>query len=701
MCSSNTEGLANVRMPNEITKPVHEGNPFFHPYNTPFNIPPFEKIKIWHYIPAFKEGIKRQKKEIAAIVNNPAPPDFNNTVEALEKSGELLKEVKNVFEVLKAAHSNERLQKTAGEVSALLAHHKDDIHLDPTLFDRIKKVYEKKDRLNLSEEQQMLLDDYYKEFVRGGANLPPGKQERFREINEDLSLLKVRFENNVLNDTNDFSLVIEDPGDLEGLPKVLIHAAADTAEKHGHPGKWVFNLCSPCLFPFLQYSKKRCLRERIFKAYLNLGNNGNEFDNKEILARVIRLRAERARLLGYKNHAEYLLERNMARNPANVYWLLDQLWKPSLEMAKRELGEIQALIDRECGNFKLQPWDWWYYSEKLRKKKYKLDDHMLRRYFRLENVLDGVFYVARRLFGLTFRELTDVPRYHKSVRGFEVLEADGSHVGILYFDFFPRAAKQSGAWMAPLRKQARKNGSRIAPVATNNVNFRKPTAHKPSLLNLEEVKTLFHEFGHALHSLLSDCTYERLSGSSVAMDFVELPSQVMENWVIEPEVLKMFARHYETGEVIPAELIDKIRMTRHFNHGFVSVEYLAASYLDMDWHTLDDPGEIDVNAFEKASLDRIGLIPEIVVRYKSTYFNHIFGGGYSAGYYSYVWAEVLDADAFEAFKETGIFDQATALGFRKNILERGASASPMTLYKRFRGAEPGIGPLLARSGLTV
>lgn len=700
MCASGTEGLAILRTPVDVAKTVHEGNPFFHPYNTPFNIPPFEKIKIWHYIPAFKEGVKRQRKEIAAIVNNPAPPDFANTIEALEKSGELLREVENVFEVLKAAHSNNQLQKTAGEASALLARHKDDIHLNPALFGRIKEVYKKRKQLNLSEEQQMLLDDYFNEFVRGGANLPPGKQEGFREINEDLSRLMVSFENNVLNDTNDFMLVIEDPEDLAGLPKVLIHAAADTAEKQGQPGEWVFTLHSPSLFPFLQYSKKRHLREKMFKAYINIGNNENEFDNKAILASIIRLRAERARLLGYKNHAEYLLGRNMARVPAKVYSLLDQLWKPSLEMAKRELGELQALIDKGRDHFKLQPWDWWFYSEKLKEKKYKLDDHMLRRYFQLENVLEGVFYVARRLFGLTFKELTDIPKYHKSVRGFEVLETDGSHVGVLYFDFYSRAAKKSGAWMEPLRKQARKNGLRVPPVVTNNVNFRKPTAHKKSLLNLEEVKTLFHEFGHALHGLLSDCMYERLSGSAVAMDFVELPSQVMENWVIEPEVLKMFARHYETGEVIPDELIDKIRMTRHFNHGFVSVEYLAASYLDMDWHTLNDPGEIDVEAFEKASLDRIGLIPEIVVRYKTTYFGHIFGGGYSAGYYSYVWAEVLDADAFEAFKETSIFDPVTAFSFRKNILERGASADPMTLYKRFRGAEPGIGPLLARSGLT-
>jgi len=520
-----------------------------------------------------------------------------------------------------------------------------------------------------------------------------------REINEELSGLKVSFENNLLDETNRFVLIIEDPGDLAGLPKVLVHTASETAEKLERHGKWVFTLQSPCFLPFLQYSEKRQLREKIFKAYINRGNNGDRFDNKAILAKIVRLRAERAKLTGYKNHAEYLLERNMARNPENVYKLLNQLWTPALELAKKERGELQALIDKEGGDFKLQPWDWWYYAEKWRSQKYKLDDHMLRRYFQLENVKDGVFNVANRLFGLTFHELTDVPRYRKSLQVFEVREAGGSHVGILYFDFFSRSGKQSGAWMASLRKQWKENGRRVPPIATVNVNFRKPTGQKPSLLNLEEVKTLFHEFGHALHDLLSDCMYARLSGSSVSMDFVELPSQLMENWAMEPEVLTMFARHYKTGEVIPAELIDKIKMSRHFNHGFAGVEYLAASFLDMDWHTLAGTGKVNVDKFEADSLNKIGLIPEIVVRYKSTYFSHIFGGGYSAGYYSYIWAEVLDADAFEAFKEGGIFDPGVARSFRKNILERGGSADPMVLYKRFRGKEPDIGPLLKRNGV--
>lgn len=674
-------------------------NPFFSPYDTPFNIPPFEKIKAGHYVPAFKEGIRRQQKEIEAIVADPAPPNFSNTVEALEKSGGLLKEVKNVFEVLRAAHTNERLQKSAWEASALLASHRDDIYLNPNLFKKIRTLHKKKDRLNLSEEQYTLLDDYFKEFVRGGANLNPAKQTRLREINEELSRLKVSFENNLLDETNRFALIIEDPGDLAGLPKVLVHAASETAENLDRHGKWVFTLKGPCFIPFLQYSEKRWLREKIFKAYINRGNNGDRFDNKAILAKIVRLRAERAKLTGYKNHAEYLLERNMAREPENVYKLLNQLWPHALELAKKERGELQALIDKEGGDFKLQPWDWWYYSEKWRKQKYKLEDPMLRRYFQLENVKDGVFNVANRLFGLTFRELTDSPRYHKSLRVFEVRESGGSHVGILYFDFFSRSGKQTGAWMSSLRKQWKENGRRVPPIVTVNVNFRRPTKQKPSLLNLEEVKTLFHEFGHALHDLLSDCTYARLSGSSVPMDFVELPSQLMENWVMEPAVLTMFARHYKTGEVIPGELIDKIKLSRHFNHGFAGVEYLAASFLDMDWHTRTGTGKVNVDKFEADSLNKIGLIPEIVVRYKSTYFSHIFGGGYSAGYYSYIWAEVLDADVFEAFKEAGIFDPDVALSFRKNILERGGSADPLVLYKRFRGKEPEIGPLLKRNGL--
>ncbi len=695
------EKLSNACPAEPEMKVSGGGNPFFIPYNTPYDIPPFNRIKPWHYIPAFKEGIKRQKKEIARIVNNPEPPDFVNTVEALEYSGALLKEVKIVFDVLLAAHSNERMQKIAQEASLLLSTQQDDLLLNAKLFERIKTVYSKKNQFTLTEEQAMLLEDYYKEFFRGGADLSPEKQARLRKINQELSRLSVDYETNIVNETNNFKLVIKNPDDLEGLPKAVRHAAAETAEKLNLRGKWVFTLHSPSMIPFLQYSEKRHLRKKIFNAYINRCNNGNEFDNNHILLKIIGLRAKKANLLDYANHAEYLLERNMAWDAKTVYNLLARLWKPSLKLAKKEARTLQAVIDLAGGDFKLHPWDWWYYTEKLKKLRYNLNDHTLRRYFQLEHVRDGAFYVAKQLYGLQFIERYDIPKFHKDVQVFEVLEANGTHVGILFFDFFARAGKQHGAWMDSLRKQAYKDRERVHPVVSNSLNFPKPTKHKPSLLNLEEVKTLFHEFGHGLHGLLSQCTYERLSGTAVPPDFVELPSQIMENWAVEPAVLKVFAQHYQTEEVIPQKLIEKIEEIRHFNHGFASVEYLAASFLDMDWHTVEEPVTVSVKKFEEASLNRIGLIPQIVVRYRSTNFGHIFGGGYAAGYYSYIWAEVLDADAFEAFKEKGLFHPEVARAFRTNILEKGGSVDPMTLYKRFRGSEPDIVPLLIRNGLPL
>jgi len=494
-------------------------------------------------------------------------------------------------------------------------------------------------------------------------------------------------------------LVIEDEGDLAGLPQSVIKGAAEAAKERGHEGKWVFTLHKPSMIPFLQYSEKRELREKIFKAYINRGNNNNELDNKANATRIAELRVQKAHLLGHKSHADFVLEINMAKKPESVYKLLYQLWEPALKRAKQEVKELQKMIHEDGKDFKLMPWDWWYYAEKLKKAKYDLEEEILRPYFKLENVIDGVFTVANKLFGITFEERTDIPKYHEDVRVFEVKEADGSHIGILYTDYFPRASKQGGAWMNAYRKQSRPEGKNITPIICNIGNFSKPTGDKPALLSTEEVQTLFHEFGHALHGLLSNSTYNKLSGTDVPRDFVELPSQIMENWVLEPEVLKMYAKHYETGEVIAQELIDKIKKASLFNQGFVTVEYLAASFLDMDWHTLTEAKDMDTIEFENKSLENIGLIQEIVVRYRSYYFNHIFSGGYSAGYYSYIWAEVLDADAFEAFKEAGIFDQKTAQSFRKNILEKGGTEDPMILYKRFRGAEPKVEPLLKKRGL--
>jgi peptidyl-dipeptidase Dcp len=568
-------------------------------------------------------------------------------------------------------------------------------------FKKVRTVYETKDKYDLTAEQQKLLDETYKQFVRGGALLSAEDKQKLKEINARLAVLSLGFEEHILKENNRFEMVIRDSADLEGLPTGVIHAAAETAAERGHEGAWVFTLHKPSLIPFLQYSKRRALRERIYQAYINRGNHDDELDNKKILAEMVDLRSRRAKLLGYPTHAHFVLEENMAKQPENVYQLLRDVWTPALRRARQEAREMQELIDRNGGGFSLASWDWWYYAEQIKKQKYDLDEEMLRPYFKLENVLDGVFQVAHKLYGLQFELRDDVPKYHPDVTVFEVKEATGEHVGILYVDYFPRASKRGGAWMGELRQQMKKDSQDTRPLIYNVGNFTKPTADKPSLLSLEEVQTLFHEFGHGLHGLLSDCTYASLAGTNVARDFVELPSQIMENWATEPEVLKMYARHFESNERMPDALIEKIQKARHFNQGFATTEYLAASFLDMDWHTLRDvPSDLDVMQFEEEHLNQIDLIPEIISRYRSPYFRHIFAGGYSSGYYAYVWAEVLDADAFAAFKETGdLYDPTTAQAFRQNILSRGGTEEPMTLYRKFRGKEPSIEPLLKRRGL--
>ncbi len=681
-----------------VEKPAGE-NPFFSEYSTPFKVPPFAEIKEEHYLPAFKEGIAQDQKEIDAIVNSSEDPTFTNTIEAMDYTGDLLTKVENVFYNLLGSSTNDQMQEIAKEVAPLLSKHGDDIRLNADLFIRVKAVYEKKNELSLTPEQAQLLEKTYKVFVRGGANLGPEEQARLREINKELSLLSLKFGENVLKENNAFEMIIENKEDLAGLPQSVIIGAEEAAKERGQEGKWVFTLHKPSMIPFLQYSNKRELREKIFKAYVNRGNNNDELDNKTTLSRMAALRVEKANLLGYDTHADFVLENNMAKKPENVYKLLDQIWKPALAKAKVEAKELQAMIDKEGKDFKLEAWDWWFYAEKLKKAKYALDDEILRPYFKLEDVRDGAFYVANKLFGITLEERTDIPKYHEDVKVFEVKEADGSHIGILYQDYFPRASKNGGAWMNSFRKQSRKNGKEIHPVIANVFNFSKPTGDKPALISFEEALTLFHEFGHGLHGLLSNCTYNMLSGTSVPRDFVELPAQIMENWAADSEVIKVYAKHYETGEVIPQELLDKIKKSGHFNQGFVTVEYLAACFLDMDWHTLTEAEEVDAERFESESLNRIGLIPEIVVRYRSPYFAHIFSGGYSSGYYSYIWAEVLDADAFQAFKETTLFNQEKALALRKNIYEKGGTEDPMTLYVRFRGFEPKIGALLNKRGL--
>ena len=681
------------------TSDMEAKNPFFEKYETPFNVPDFEQINNEHFIPAFRKGMEDQMKEIMAIVNNNEEPSFENTVVVLEESGVLLTNVSNTFYNLLSSLTNDTLQSIAKEVAPELSKHRDDILLNARLFSRIKIVYNNMESLELNPEQAKLLDEAYKKFVRGGANLGENEQEKLRKINGKLSLLSLSFGDNLLAETNSFTLIIENKEDLAGLPEPVIASAAETAAQKEMEGKWVFTLQKPSMIPFLQYSEKSNLREKIFKAYINRCNNDNEYDNKENVTEIATLRLERSILLGYKTHADYVLEENMAKEPQKVYDFLNKIWDPALLVAKKEADELQKMMDAEGKNGQLHPCDWWYYAEKLRQQKYELDEEMLRPYFVLDNVREGAFYVANRLYGLKIEERTDIPKYHKDVQVYEVKEADGSHVGILYMDFFPRDSKRGGAWMSSYRKQYRRDGENITPVITTNFNFTKPTGDKPALLNFEEVSTLFHEFGHALHGLLSDCQYRSLSGTSVPRDFVELPAQIMENWAAEPEVMKVYAKHYKTEEPIPEDLIDKLKNSKHFNQGYVSVEYLSACFLDMDWHTIKKTREIDVLDFEDISMDNIKMIPEIVVRYRSSYFAHIFSGGYSSGYYSYIWAEVLDADAFAAFKETSLFDSETATKFRENVLERGGTDDPMNLYKKFRGAEPRIEPMLQRKGL--
>ena len=670
-------------------------NPLLGKFDTTHGVPPFELIKVGHFVPAYQEAVKQHDKEIAAIVNNPEVATFENTIEALEFSGKLLNQVDYTFNNLNASLTSDEMQNVAKEVAPLLSKHKDDISLNIDLFKKVKSVYDQKDELKLTPEQQRLLEVKYKDFERGGANLDAEKQEKLRKINAELSLLTLQFGDNILAETNNYKMVIENEADLAGLPESVIQAAAKTAIENEMEGKWIFTTHKPSMLPFLTYAENRELRQKLHTAYIMRGDNDNEYDNKKILSRLAILRVERANLFGFDSHAAYVLDVNMAKNPETVFEFLNKVWDAALPLAKAEAAELQKMIDKEGGNFKLAHWDWWYYAEKLRKEKYDLDEEMLRPYFEKNNVRNGAFEVATKLWGIKFVERTDIPKYHTDVEVFEVQNPDGSFLGILYMDWFPRASKGGGAWMSSFRKQS----EGIDPIITTNFNYTAPVGDKPALLSFDEVTTTFHEFGHALHGLLSKCKYHSLSGTSVARDFVELPSQVLENWAAEPEVMKMYAKHYETGEVIPQELIDKISNSGLFNKGFTVLEYTSAALLDMYWHTMTEAVEKDANEFENEIIAKMGMIDEIVVRYRSPYFSHIFAGGYSSGYYSYQWAQVLDADAFSVFKEKGLFDQETAASLRDNIFSRGNTEPAMDLYKKYRGSEPKLDAFLERNGL--
>ncbi len=678
---------------------AQDTNPFFSTWDTPFQVPPFDQIENADYLPAFKEGMKQHNTEIEAIIQNPGQPTFDNTILVLDESGLLLTKVLRVFYSLNSANTSKEMQEIARKVSPLLTKHRDDINLNPELFTRVKAVYSQKGKPGFDDAQQKLLEETYKGFVRGGANLSPEKQEKLRHLNKEISILQLTFGQNLLAETNAYKLVIEDETDLAGLLQGIIDAAAEAAHRDiATKGKWVFTLHKPSLLPFLQFADNRALREEMFTAYINRCNHDNDKDNKEIIDKLIRYRLDKANLLGYDTYADFVLEERMSKTPENVYKLLNQIWVPTLVKAKEELAEMQELINRGEEPFSLEGWDWSYYTEKIRQQKFDLNEEELRPYFKLENVREGIFYLVNKLYGITFAEIADAPKPHEDASLWECKDADGTHLGVLYLDFHPRTSKRGGAWCGSYRSQSYQDGKRLAPVVTIVCNFSSPTAGTPALLTPDEVETFFHEFGHALHGLFRDVPYRGISG--VPRDFVELPSQIMEHWVFEPELLKEYARHYQTDEVIPAELVEKIEKSSTFGQGFKTGEYIAASLLDMDYHTLSVIDTFDVLVFEDESMKKIGLIPQIPPRYRSTYFQHTMTGGYTAGYYSYIWAEVLDCDAYQAFVETGdIFNKEIANRFREKILERGGSKEAMEMYIDFRGAEPKIDALLEKRGL--
>ena len=671
-------------------------NPFLSEFETPYGTPDFDRIKVEHYEPAFLKGIEQQNEEIKAIVENPEEPSFENTIVALDNSGEILARVSGVFFALTEADTNDEMMALEAKIAPMLSEHSDNIFLNQELYKRVAAVHaqEEAGKIQLTTEQHYLLDKYYKEFIRSGAGLDAQKQERLREINKQLSTLTIEFGNHVLADNNDYLLVVDKKEDLAGLPEAVIAGAAQEAKVHGKDGKWVFTLQESSRTPLLQYAQNRELRKNIYQAYTSLGNRGNANDNKEVLKKVLALRLEKAQLMGFNNFAEYQLADNMAKNPKNALDLLYGLWEYSIKNAKAEAAELQKIMDREGKGEKLEAWDWWYYAEKLRQEKYDLNEDAIKPYFSQEDVHNGLCTVVNKLYGITLTPCDSISVYNKDVKTYIVKDADGSLLGVFYSDFMPRASKRSGAWMSNFREQQ----EGVRPLIYNVASFTKPAGDLPSLLTIDEARTMYHEFGHALHGLLTQCKYKGVSGTSVAQDFVELPSQIMEHWAVEPEVLKMYAKHYQTREVIPDSLIAKIENQALFNQGFMTTELLAAAILDMEMHCLTTMEGFDVLQFEKQLMDKLGLIPQIAPRYRSTYFNHIMGG-YAAGYYSYIWAERLDTDAFEAFKEHGLFDQATATSFRKNILEKGGSDDPMKLYVTFRGAEPSLDALLKTRGL--
>ncbi len=676
-------------------------NPFFaEKWDTPYGVQPFEEIKFEHYKPAFEEGMKRHKAEIDVIVNNPDAPTFENTIVAMENSGQFLEQVEFTFFNLVSTERTDEMSALEEEMSPILSKHRDEISMNPKLFERVKAIYDNKENLNLQGEDAMLLEKKYTNFVRGGANLNEEDKAKLMKINEELSVLGTQYTKNAQMDNNAFRLLVENESDLAGLPEGVMTAAANLAKAEGQEGKWMFTLDKPSLIPFLTYAENRELREKMFKGYANKGNNDNANDNKKVAAKIASLELKKAKLFGFETAAGFILDDRMAKTPQAVKEFLDKLWAPTQVVVKKEAKELQAMIDKENGGFNLEPWDWWYYAEKVKKEKYAFDENEFREYLQLDNVVKGCFDLTTKLWGVQYEERNDIPKFNPENKTYVVKDADGTELAVFIADYHPRESKRQGAWMTNFREQSGYPDNNVMPIVINVSNYTRPVGDQPALLSIDEAETLFHEFGHALHGMLSKCYYRSLAGTNVKRDFVELPSQIMENWAMHPQVLRTYAKHWKTGEMIPDSLITKMEKASKFNQGFATSEFLAAALLDYYWYNLTDETEQNTAEFEKQVVAKIELIKEIIPRYRSTYFTHIFGGGYQMGYYSYTWAEVLDADAFQAFVETGdIYNPEVAKKFRTTILEKGGTVDPMTLYLEFRGKAPNPDALLIRRGL--
>ncbi len=693
--------LAAVMTPTDMSAQTRQ-NPFMVPYDTPYEIPPFDKIQYGDYLPAIEKGIELQRKEIEAIANNPEKPTFDNTILAMEKSGELLQKVMLVFGALDETDNNAEMQAISEKAYPMTSVASDEISMNEKLFQRVKYLYDNRESLGLTGPQKRAVELSYKDFTRNGALLSAEKKEELKAINTRLTDLYLKFNRNLLASTNSFEIVVDNESELAGLPAGIVATAASEAASRGKSGKWVFTLHAPSRLPVLKYADNRELRRKMYEGYMNLASTG-EYDNRPVIGDIVKTRAKKAGLLGFKDYASYMTDNVMAKTPQAATELLMKIWAPATERVKEEVAEMQAYVDEEKGGFKIAPWDYYYYSEKVRQKKFDLDENEVSAYFPLENVRKGIFTLAKRLYGVTFTEMPDAPKYNPEVKVYDVKDLEGNHVAVYMTDYFPRPSKRQGAWMSEFKGAWEDaDGTSSRPIVYNVGNFTRPTADTPALLTLDEVETMFHEFGHGLHGMLTRAKLRSQAGTNVDRDFVELPSQITEHWALEPELLKEFAHHYKTGEVIPEELINKLQASSTHNQGFITTELAGAALLDLEWgqYNPSDNDTVDVDLFEKKVAEKLNMPSLVAYRYRSPYFKHIFGSdGYASGYYTYLWAEVLDTDGFELFMEKGVFDPATARSFKENILEKGGSEDPMELFVRFRGHEPSVDALLRNRGL--